>query len=750
MSINNRFMTPDKWYRSFFILSISIISLFFLFPMRSFANEAQNGNVVFTKEIYHRHTGSSGSGGGCYSIRRSGTKTEGCYGGAQCDRGPNGPDTSGQVYYIGNCEVCGARVSKYNSAGYKHCDATRTVSYTYYDLGCNQFPSTMLGVLSVVQDTSEWTKEVTLSASYEITGNMNVKEMPYVWNGEEPTFENTYLVTDNGEYSLQLNADDNADTNAGKIVIPIRNIDITAPVITSHTLEPESGWVGEGVLMTVGEIQDLQPDNTPGCGLHELAYSYDNGETWIAETSHFYEESGVYTVMVRDALENVSSYEFSFYHVDNMPPTIETIEYDDTPNVLSTALTVTASDIQADGSDGCGLHEQPYSFDGGNTWTDIPVWETDRNGIITVAVRDVLNNIAYQEVAITNIDGLGPKVSYYINPDSWTNRDVYLRLSAQDINADKSPGIGLPDAWYSLDGGGTWEHEEEQSFSQNRKMTLIARDKYGNLTYTDISITCIDKDFPWVSLYMEVTGEGKEQIVTLIADGGDSGSGLHEQAYSWDNGGSYANEKRKTVTENGIYEVIVRDKAGNRCHEQIEVTVFEEPVEEIIPVIEVIEPTYEEETVIQTEEETEEQKEDEPVIIKAAPKADTAPVREIRVVEEDTWELKDTLAVIGISTTGLGLLFLLLFYMMHTVAVYMEDEKENMRYLGRLWIHHREDGYEVRFTEAWMEKCVTTHFCLKPSLLFLIKRKDATLSLLFPEDICITLAVSKEMDFSLL
>lgn len=750
MSIYNRFMAPDNWHRSFFISIIAIISLFFLFPIRSYANEATEGSLVFTKEIYHRHTGSSGGGGGCYSVRRSGSRTEGCYGGAQCDRGPNGPDTSGQVYYIGNCDVCGARVARYNSAGYRHCDATRTVSYTYYDLGCNQSPSTLLGLVSVEQDTLDWTKEVALTASYEVTGNMAVAEMPYIWNGEEATSQNTYTVAINGDYTLQLNADGNADTANGKLAIPIRNIDTTAPLIVSHTLKPESGWVKEGVMMTLGDVQDLQPDNTIGCGLHELPYSYDNGETWTAETSRFYEQGGIYTVMVRDRLENVSSYEFSFSHVDNTAPTIDTIEYDDTPNILSTTLTVTASDIQADGSEGCGLHEMPYSFDGGNTWTDIPVFETDRNGIITVAVRDALDNIAYREVAITNIDGLGPTVSYKMKPDSWTNQDVYLHLSAQDKNADGSAGIGLPDAWYSLDGGSTWDNREEQVFSQNRKVSLIARDKYGNYTYEDIFITCIDKDFPWATLEMEVIGEGEEKTVTLIAGGGDGGSGLHDQPYSWDNGGSYGSGNTLTVTQNGIYEVIVRDKAGNRRHKQIEVEVFEEPVEEILPVIEEVTLTPEEETVLPKEEETMVEPEPAPVVIKASPKADKPEVKAVRVIEEDTWNIQDTLAVIGISLAVLGLFVLLGFCVMNTIAVYAEDEKEGMHYLGRLWIRHRDECYEVRFTEELLEKCVTTHFYLRPSFLFRIKHKGITLSLLFPEDICIALPIEKEMEFSLL
>ena len=750
MSINNRFMAPDKWHRSFFILIIFITVLFILFPIKSFANEAEDNSVVFTKEIYHRHTGSSGGGGGCYSVKRTGTRTERCDGGGQAGNGPHGPDTSGQVYYVGRCTKCGERLDRYGSPGYESCDSVVTVSYTYYDLGCNQSPSTILGTLSVEQDISGWAKEVVLTAFYETAGNIRVADNPFIWNGETATTQNTYVVAQNGDYTLQLNADANADTENNKIVIPIRNIDNTAPVIASRSLEPENGWVKEGVLLTLGEVQDLQNDNTPGCGLHEEAYSYDNGETWTADKSFFYEGSGTYTVLVRDALENTSSYEVSFYNVDNLAPTIESVEYDDTPNALSVTVTVKASDVQADGSEGCGLHELPYSFDGGNTWTDSPVWETDRNGVIVVAVRDVLGNIAYREAEITNIDGCGPRVSYNMEPNSWTNGVVRLYLTAQDINTDGSAGIGLPNAWYSLDGGEAWINEKELIYTENQEVSVIARDNYGNRTYLEFSINCIDTDAPWVSLEMEVTGEGEEKEVRLIADGQDGGSGLHEQAFSWDNGGSYGNERVLQVSENGLYEVIVRDKVGNRRHKQIEVNVFEEPVEEILPVIEEVTPTPEQKPVLPKEEETKVEPEPAPVVIKASPKADKPEVKTVHVIEEDTWDIQDTLAAIGVAVAGLGLLVLLGFCVVNTIAVYVEDEKEGMHYLGRLWIRHRDERYEVRFTEEVLEKCVTTHFYLRPSFLFRIKHKGITLSLIFPEDICIALPIEKEMDFSLL
>ena len=79
-----------------------------------------------------------------------------------------------------------------------------------------------------------------------------------------------------------------------------------------------------------------------------------------------------------------------------------------------------------------------------------------------------------------------------------------------------------------------------------------------------------------------------------------------------------------------------------------------------------------------------------------------------------------------------------------------KNAKGNMEFVGIQRIRKKEERYEVHFTEILLEQCVTTHFLLRPGCLFVALHKDAQLSCLFPEDICLTLPVQKEMDFSLL
>ncbi len=98
----------------------------------------------YTSPIYHTHSGNSSSGGGCYTVAKTGYRTYGC-GSADCSSGPHGPDSSGNVYYVGSCDRCGKTISVYGAPRRVACDNTTTVKYTYYELGCGKSTSTVTG-----------------------------------------------------------------------------------------------------------------------------------------------------------------------------------------------------------------------------------------------------------------------------------------------------------------------------------------------------------------------------------------------------------------------------------------------------------------------------------------------------------------------------------------------------------------------------------------------------------------------------
>lgn len=749
MSIFNKsaFTTPVTKIRSFFFSILLVSQVICAFPITAMAEELpveeasqteELHSAVFSQNIYHQHTGSSG-GGGCYTIHRSGSRTE------------EYPCKGTMVYYpsydMTQCDQCGASYNGDESGrGCWHSE-TKTISYSYYDLGCGKSPSTYLGNVTVTQSTTRWTKSLLLTASHTAEG-MSVAADSYSWNGGVATAENTFEVTANGNYTLRLNADGNANTAAAVVNIPIRNIDVSAPTVSGHVLAPMEEWTKEGVMVTLSDVRDLQPDGSEGCGLHEFPFSYDNGETWVEENHYLYKENGTYTILVRDVLENVAFYEISFSNVDMTSPVITTLEYDDTQNVRKTTLSVSANDLQPDGTEGCGLHELPYSFDGGVTWGETAEKVIDTNGSVTVAVRDKLENVAMQDITIANIDCYAPFLNYEMRHDSWTNEDVKIFLHAGDINADGSSGIGLAGNWYSLDGGNSWNNEDVLVFENNCEFRILTRDKHDNRSRTDISIRQIDKEEPWVSLQMEVIGEGEQMQVILTADAGDAYSGLPEDAYSWDKGCSYGNEQTKKVTENGLYQVRVRDKAGNWDCDTVEVDVFAQE----IPVPDIREEKEMEEessTVEESQEEPETVEIPEPIVIKEEKRYEKPQPQTVTVADKG-WGLQEWLTLAVVCAVMVTLLILLLLFLLRTVLVFAENEKGKMEFIGILHIRKKEERYEVHFRETMLEKCVTTHFLLRPGALFAALHKDVELSCLFPEELCIVLAIQKEMDFSLL
>ncbi len=755
MSIFNKVSTPVKVLRSFFFLMV-LVSTMICFPKitgyaqengesqeqvseTADAPETTEEKIIFTQNIYHQHTGGSG-GGGCYSVKRTGSKTttEKCGG--------------TMVYYASydktQCNRCGA--GYYGDQSGRGCwhEKTKTVSYTYYDLGCNKGTDTMVGSLSIEKSTDKWVRELTLTGSYRADGGMGVSERPYIWNGKSATEDTIYKVQESGVYTLQLNADANANTGAAILSVEVRNVDVTAPVIRAHAQTPEADWTKDGVAVTIIDVADLQPDGSDGCGLHEMPYSYDGGENWTTENTFLYMDNGTHSILVRDALENQSAYEVSFYNVDCFEPTIESVEYDRTKNIKDTVITVTAKDLQPDGREGSGLHEEAYSYDGGQTWTRDNTLPVTKNGTISIAVRDALGNEVHWEEMVTNIDCTGPEILYKMEPESWTQKNVIIKLRAKDINEDGSEGIGLEELWYSTDNGNTWSNKGKLEYDKNQTITVIARDKNDNRTSQTIKIKQIDREEPWVALSSEVLGAGRDMQVRLTAQAWDAYSGLPENAYSWDKGVTYGAEKSKIVTENGSYQVTVRDKAGNWCYDIVEVNAF--PIIELPVVTEIKteKETIEEPVVIMEETEEAEQEVIQRVVTEEERIEPPSPI-EVQTVEAG-WDWRDAVVLASGILLAAGLLAFLVILLLYTIAIEAENMDGEMEYMGRFWIHRREGRFEVKVSYPLLEKCVTTHFKFRLSHLFLLLNKGEDICFLFPEELCFIKQAEREIEISLL
>ena len=113
-------------------------------------------------------------------------------------------------------------------------------------------------------------------------------------------------------------------------------------------------------------------------------------------------ENGTYTVRLQVYNEDIpateSNISISVERIDKTAPVIEAAGYDSKTHMVS----ITAKDVQPDGSEGSGLAKEAYSFDGGKTWSEESQKKIDTEGNITVVVRDVCGNTERRELIIQN------------------------------------------------------------------------------------------------------------------------------------------------------------------------------------------------------------------------------------------------------------------------------------------------------------------------------------------------------------
>lgn len=95
---------------------------------------------------------------------------------------------------------------------------------------------------------------------------------------------------------------------------------------------------------------------------------------------------------------------------DNINPTIDVKKTLDTNNHSVI--------VEINGSDNVGLHDTPYSFDGGNTFTATNVKPFTEPGVVSVAIRDSAGNITKKDVYIDaiEIEKVNPKSGEPKNP----------------------------------------------------------------------------------------------------------------------------------------------------------------------------------------------------------------------------------------------------------------------------------------------------------------------------------------------
>lgn len=277
---------------------------------------------------------------------------------------------------------------------------------TEYSQPIRDIKQQQAGVFQCEKNTEEWTKEVVLTASAVPDSGKTLPEFSFLWQGAKSTGDGVYTVKENGTYTVKLQLPEDSGLKAEDIQVDVQNIDILGPEIINITKDI-SGWTSGPVKITV-DCEDYQTaaeenaakvaERAKGSGLHpEGAYSFDGGKTWTKDNFITVEDNTTIDFAVRDALENVTKQNITVDNIDKSQPSVRVNIADG--GVLyegeggSVLLSASASDNSS------GLHAQPYSWDGGVSWTGEATHAVTSAGDYTVFVRDNAGN--YTQVTLT-------------------------------------------------------------------------------------------------------------------------------------------------------------------------------------------------------------------------------------------------------------------------------------------------------------------------------------------------------------
>lgn len=338
-------------------------------------------------------------------------------------------------------------------------------------------------------------------------------------------------------------------------------------------------------------------------------------------------------------------------------------------------------------------------------------------------------------VAVNNIDWEAPFVSEIkSDKEDFTADNIILSLEASDSG-------GLPENYVSWNGN---EFGSSNCFEieENGTYEAVVKDIAGNEVVRTIKIENIDKMPPKIT---ELTTDPKpwysrECKVTVLAidqGNGNDGSGLPENAYSWNEGNTWTSQNWVSLSEEGIVTLWIKDNVGNVLQKDIEMRHQKRPSDNNNDNNQVEETTseqMEEETETPSSEESiKVEEESEETIIEESPEEELIytflpepnwdnDVIEIQVEEETVYaekennEMKvlenaelsfDWMWILCLTIVGVVFLSMLLFFAyvyMWMCRIYEVDNRQRERHIGTTGIRFKKTGYSVKIGESIIHK----------------------------------------------
>jgi hypothetical protein len=356
---------------------------------------------------------------------------------------------------------------------------------------------------SLTYSTTDWTKEdvtVTVKMTESVTFS-NLGDLPNSVTFEE--VENlTYNVTFSENDSVTLEFEDAAG-NTGEVKINVANIDKVAP--TAEVSYSTTGPTNQDVVVTIDPNEEVTILN-------------NGGSPTITFT-----ENGEFEFLFVDRAGNTGTAQVIVQNIDKVAPEITISEY--STEWTNQDITVMAS-MNEEGT----LNEESYTF-------------TENRSFEFVAT-DLAGNVTRHTVQITNIDKVAPEITVKPYNTGWTNQDVTVEVSMNEE--------------------GTL-NETSHTFKENGTFSFIATDRAGNVAELPVTISNIDKVAPEIIVEAYTTNPTNQDITVRVS--------MNEPGT--------LNQENYTFEENGEFEFIATDRAGNETKKKIVIS----NIDKVAPVI---------------------------------------------------------------------------------------------------------------------------------------------------------------------
>lgn len=524
---------------------------------------------VETVTLQHIHTGSSTSGGGCYTKY---VHSDGC-GQLLTYLQPDYNADSYGTWGLYRCSAGHYQSRSVLNASGLHCQDGK---FTRYDPECGLEEGAALGTIIVSRLVDDG--YYLIPSAVDLADS--VTNVSYEWSTGE---NGNCTVTGNGTYILTIRYTESGTEKSNQISHEVSDYDTTAPVISGVQKNTEAE-TNQDVILTVSA------DDNGGSGV--AAYRIGDGD-WQESNQLTVTDNDDYIIYAKDRQGNVSDgFPVSVKNIDKTAPTVALAINGgwSNGNVL---LTATADDqitqysaASVSGGDADiieigGLAPEAYSWDGGVTWTSSNTLSVSTNGTYSVVVRDKAGNTAYADISVECIDMTSPTVNLYASTTAWTNETVEISAVASDGQSGLAPDA------YTWDGGATWTSCCTRTVSTNGTYGVVVRDNAGNTATAEIVVSNIDTTAPVIEIHkssLEWYWELESVQITVTAT--DDQAGLAAEAYSWDGGVTWTSSSSYEVTSSGKILLKVRDLLGNEAVQEIEMIRQEKPkpIVQITPV----------------------------------------------------------------------------------------------------------------------------------------------------------------------